>query len=78
MQELKEQVIQEGATRIEFRCSPYYQNTAFYPVIEHLQRLLRFQTEDAPWDKRDKLEQFPDDLRIREFPVRTAVEVEAA
>ena len=45
-QVLKEQVVREGATRIELRCSPYYQNTAFYPVIEHLQRLLQFERED--------------------------------
>ncbi len=32
--------------RIEFRCSPYYQNSALYPVIEHLQRLLQWQKDD--------------------------------
>jgi class 3 adenylate cyclase/predicted ATPase len=55
VQELKEQVSREGYTRIEFRCSPYYQNTAFYPVIEHLQRLLQFRREDAPQEKLAKL-----------------------
>ena len=30
------------------------------------------------WDKRDKLDQFPEDLRIQEFPRGTALEVEAA
>ena len=40
MLELKEQVVQEGATRIELRCSPYHQNSALYPIIEHLQRVL--------------------------------------
>ena len=39
---LKEYVGQEGATRIEFRCSPYHQNSALYPVIDHLQRVLQF------------------------------------
>ena len=28
VQELKEQVIREGSTRFEFRCSPYHQNSA--------------------------------------------------
>src|SRR5262249_15562334 len=28
VQELKEQVVQEGAIRMEFRCSPYHQNSA--------------------------------------------------
>jgi class 3 adenylate cyclase len=56
VQELKEQVAKEGAPRIEFRCSPYYRNTAFYPVIDHLQRLLHFRREDAPPEKLSKLE----------------------
>src|SRR5262249_34913156 len=55
VQTLKEQVIAEGATRIEFRCSPYHQNSAFYPIIEHLQRLLQFQREEPPQAKLDKL-----------------------
>jgi predicted ATPase/class 3 adenylate cyclase len=55
VQELKEQVVQEGAIRLEFRCSPYYQNSALYPVIEHLQRLLQFQQDDSPEAKLEKL-----------------------
>src|SRR5229473_6776356 len=55
VQELKEQVAREGYTRIEFRCSPYYQNTAWYPVIEHLQRMLQLQREDTPQTKLEKL-----------------------
>ncbi len=51
VQELKEQVTQEGAARIEFRCSPYHQNSALYPVIEHLQRLLQFERDDTPLAK---------------------------
>src|SRR5262249_2491775 len=42
VQTLKDQALAEGATRIEFRCSPYHQNSAFYPIIEHLQRFLQF------------------------------------
>jgi class 3 adenylate cyclase len=57
VQELKEQVIAEGATRLEFRCSPYHQNSAFYPIIEHLQRFLRFDREDSPQAKLEKLQQ---------------------
>jgi class 3 adenylate cyclase/predicted ATPase len=41
---------------IEWRCSPYYQNSAFYPVIEGLHRRLRFGSDDAPEDKVRKLE----------------------
>jgi predicted ATPase len=57
VQELKEQVVAEGATRIEFRCSAYHQNSAFYPIIEHLQRLLQFHREESPQAKLEKLQQ---------------------
>ncbi len=55
VRELRNRVEQDGAIRIEFRCSPYYQNSALHPVIEHLQRLLRWQKEDTPKTKADKL-----------------------
>jgi predicted ATPase len=57
VQTLKEQVVAEGATRIEFRCSPYHQNSAFYPVIEFLQRRLQFNRGDSPEERVQKLEQ---------------------
>src|SRR5262249_22459520 len=41
----------------EFRCSPYYQNSALYPLIEHLQRLLQFHREESPQAKLEKLQQ---------------------
>src|SRR5262249_33153248 len=64
VQALKERVAAEQGTRIEFRCSPYYQNSALYPLIEHVQRLLHFGSEDAPQDKLMKLEQ-----GLREYPL---------
>ncbi|MBI3756738.1 MAG: AAA family ATPase, partial [Deltaproteobacteria bacterium] len=57
VQELKEQVIAAGTTRIEFRCSPYHQNSAFYPIIEHLQRLLHFAPQETPQARLTKLQQ---------------------
>jgi TOMM system kinase/cyclase fusion protein len=57
VQEVKEQVTKEGALRWEFRCSPYYQNSAWYPVIDFLQRRLQFSREDTPEEKLAKLEQ---------------------
>ena len=48
LQELKEQVVQKGATRIELRCSPYHQNSALYPIIEHLHRFLQFERDLRP------------------------------
>jgi class 3 adenylate cyclase/predicted ATPase len=57
VQELKNTVVHEGAVRIEYRCSSYHQNSALYPVIDHLQRVLHFAADDTPQDKQRKLEQ---------------------
>jgi class 3 adenylate cyclase/predicted ATPase len=57
VQELTEQLKHEGVTRLEFRCSPYHQNSAFYPIIDRLQRLLQFDREDTPQAKLSKLQQ---------------------
>jgi predicted ATPase len=75
MQELKEQLAQEGVTRIEFRCSPYHQNSALYPIIEHLQRMLNFTREDAPAAKLAKLQ---DTLSHYRFPQADTVPLMAA
>jgi predicted ATPase/class 3 adenylate cyclase len=56
VQELKEQLAYEGVMRIEFRCSPYYRNSALYPIIDHPQRLLQFAREDSPAAKLEKLQ----------------------
>ena len=37
-------------------CSPYHTNSALYPVIEHVQRMLQFQPGDTPAARLDKLE----------------------
>ncbi|MBI3304392.1 MAG: AAA family ATPase, partial [Deltaproteobacteria bacterium] len=56
VQVLKEQVAGEPHTRLECRCSPYYQNSALYHVIDLLQRVLQFQREDSPEEKLRRLE----------------------
>ena len=56
VQMLKERATGEAHARLEWRCSPYYQNSAFYPVIDLLQRVLEFSREDSPEDKLAKLE----------------------
>jgi predicted ATPase len=57
VQILKEQVAQEKSVRVEFRCSPYHQNSAFYPIIDHLHGLLQFAPHDTPQVKLTKLQQ---------------------
>jgi class 3 adenylate cyclase len=58
VQVMKEQIAREGYTKIEYHCSPYYQNSAFYPIIHHLQRVFKFSKEDTPQEKLSKLERF--------------------
>ena len=42
-----------------FQCSPYHRNTALYPLIELLERVvLRFEREESPQQKLRKLEGF--------------------
>jgi predicted ATPase len=60
VQVLTEQVAAEPqAWLTPCQCSPYYQNTALYPMIELLERVaLRFEREESPEQKRRKLEGF--------------------
>ena len=50
-------VAESDGVRVIYRCSPYQQNSALYPLIEHLRRVLRFVREDTPAEKFEKLEQ---------------------
>jgi predicted ATPase/class 3 adenylate cyclase/DNA-binding winged helix-turn-helix (wHTH) protein len=43
-------------TCLECRCSPYYQHTALYPVVDLLQRSLRFDSTTPPDEKIMRLE----------------------
>lgn len=54
---LKDHVAVESHTRLECRSSPYYQNTALYPITDLLQRSLKGQPSDTPEAKLDQLEQ---------------------
>ena len=60
VQVLKEQVATEAqAWLTPCQCSPYYQNTALYPMIDLLERVaLRFEREESPPQKLSKLEGF--------------------
>ena len=54
------QVLQERMTEgryatIEYRCSPYHQNSALYPVVTQVQRWLQWNQDDTPQVKLRKL-----------------------
>ena len=52
---LRERVGNELATQLRLRCSPYYQNSAFYSLIELLQLWSGFEREDSSEGKLAKL-----------------------
>ena len=55
VQVLKDHAAGEAHTRLECRCSPYHQNSALYPLIDLLHRALRWQENEAPADRLEKL-----------------------
>jgi len=57
VQALKERTSSPSITELKCRCSPYYQNSALYPAIELLERILRFNRNDDSASKLAKLEQ---------------------
>jgi class 3 adenylate cyclase/predicted ATPase len=70
IQVLKEYVTGELHTRWECRSSPYYQNTALYPITDLFQRTLQWQHDETPDEKLEKLEQTLNQYRL---PLEEAV-----
>jgi predicted ATPase len=64
IQVLKDHVADEPHTRWECRSSPYYQNTALYPITDLWQRILQFQPDDTADEKLDKLERELSQYRV--------------
>jgi class 3 adenylate cyclase len=75
VQELKERIAGEPHTALECRCSPYYQNSAFYPVIELLRRALGLKREEGPQEQVSKLERA---LARHPYPLHEVVPLFAA
>ena len=72
---LRERVGREGTTWLTFRCSPYHTNSALYPVITHLHRVLQFRPEETPAEQLDRLERA---LQATRLPLEEAVPLLAA
>ena len=56
VESLRDLVMQEGHMSITFRCSPYHQNSALYPILQHLQALFRFEPDESSDTKLAKIE----------------------
>ena len=75
MRVLTERVVAEGAPRLTWHCSPYHTNSALYPVIDHLQRLLHWHRDVSPTARLTTLEQAVQAARL---PLEEAVPLLAA
>jgi class 3 adenylate cyclase/predicted ATPase len=72
---LTECVVDAGVLRLTLRCSPYHTNSAFYPVIDHLQRLTQGHHDASPEARLAILEQA---LQTAGLPLAEAVPLLAA
>ena len=57
VQVVKDEISVRATLRIEYRCSPYHQHSALYPVIAYLERVLALRQDDTPEDRLRKLEE---------------------
>ena len=46
LQDLGERVSGEAHTRIRYFCSPFHRNTAFYPILDQIERAARLERDD--------------------------------
>ena len=56
----RDRITAEGPTLVQYQCSPFFTNTAFYPVMEQLKRDAGFDDDDSAEVRFDKLESLLD------------------
>jgi len=56
LQTFSERVTEEPHIRLQYQCSPYYSNSAFYPIGVQLERAARLVRDEPPDQKLAKLE----------------------
>src|ERR1700735_4110959 len=54
---LRERFEAQGVQPLRFQCSPYYVNSAFWPVIDNFERTLKFTRDETADTKLNKLEE---------------------
>ena len=52
---LRERLEAQGVQALRFQCSPYYVNSAFWPIIDNLERALKFTRDETAEAKLDKV-----------------------
>ena len=53
---LRQRLEAQGVQALRFQCSPYYVNSAFWPIIDNFERTLKFARDETADSKLDKLE----------------------
>src|SRR6202044_1813192 len=53
---LRQRLDAQGVQALRFQCSPYYVNSAFWPVIDNLERALKFVRDETMDSRLDKVE----------------------
>ena len=53
---LRERLEGQGVQALRFQCSPYYVNSAYWPIIDNFERTLKFTRDETGDAKLDKLE----------------------
>ena len=53
---LRERLEAQGVQALRFQCSPYYVNSAFWPIIDNFERTQKFARDETPESKLDRLE----------------------
>ena len=53
---VRERLEAQGVQALRFQCSPYYVNSAFWPIIDNFERALKFTRDETTDAKLDKLE----------------------
>ena len=56
VEDFRNEIGEELHVNLSYQCSPHHTNSAFYPVIQRLQRAADFSSEDSVETKLDKLE----------------------
>lgn len=64
VQVLKEHLAEEPHVLLECRSSPYYHNSALYPITDLLHRVLQWYQEDTPEQRLEKLERALSQYRL--------------
>src|SRR6202012_2940432 len=53
---LRQRLEVQGVEALRFPCSPYYVNSAFWPIIDNFERALKFARDELTDSNLDKLE----------------------